>query len=80
MARVTLHYYAQLREQAGRGSEVVDTDAADLAALYAVLAQRHGFSLPQHLLKVAVDDAFADWERRPLDGDEIVFIPPVAGG
>jgi molybdopterin converting factor small subunit len=27
-----------------------------------------------------VNAAFSDWERRLVDGDEIVFIPPVAGG
>jgi hypothetical protein len=46
MPTLRLHYYALLREQAGRSSESVDTTAATPAALYAELAARHGFRLP----------------------------------
>ena len=80
MPRVNLRYYALLREQAGRQSETVDTAAATPAALYAELAARHGFRLPASQLRVAVNAAFCDWQRPLEDGDEIVFIPPVAGG
>jgi molybdopterin converting factor subunit 1 len=80
MPRVNLRYYALLREQAGRQSEAVDTAAATPAALYAELAARHGFRLPASQLRVAVNAAFGDWQQPLEDGDEIVFIPPVAGG
>lgn len=80
MPRVSLQYYALLREQAGRQAETLDTSAATPAALYEELAARHGFRLHASQLKVAVNAAFVDWERRLEDGDEIVFIPPVAGG
>ena len=80
MPRIRLQYYALLREQAGRQSESVDTAAETPAALYAELAQRHGFRLPASPLRVAVNAAFSDWERELRDGDEVVFIPPVAGG
>jgi molybdopterin converting factor subunit 1 len=80
MARVGLRYYALLREQAGRVSEVVDSAARTPAELYAELAGRHGFRLAPAQLRVAVNSAFADWDRPLADGDEVVFIPPVAGG
>lgn len=80
MPRLQLRYYALLREQAGRQSETVDTRAATPAALYAELAARHRFSLPAAQLKVAVNAAFGDWNQALRDGDEVVFIPPVAGG
>lgn len=80
MPTLRLHYYALLREQAGRSSESVDTTAATPAALYAELAARHGFRLPVSQLKVAVNAAFSDWNQALADGDEVVFIPPVAGG
>lgn len=80
MARVRLKYYALLREQAGRGEETVDTAAKDAASLYDELAARHGFSLGRSQLKVAVNAEFSDWSRPLADGDEVVFIPPVAGG
>ena len=51
MPRVSLQYYALLREQAGRQAETLDTSAATPAALYAELAARHGFRLPaSHVL------------------------------
>lgn len=80
MPRLQLRYYALLREQAGRAAETVESRARTPAELYAELADRHGFRLAQSQLKVAVNSAFADWERPLADGDEVVFIPPVAGG
>jgi molybdopterin converting factor subunit 1 len=78
--RIAVEYYAQLREQAGCSHETVDTGAADLAQLYAELQRRHGFTLPQSMLKVAVNAAFVDWQQPLRDGDTVVFVPPVAGG
>ncbi len=80
MTTVTLQYFAQLREQAGAGSEQLTTTAGSLKALYAELAARHGFSLPADALKVAVNARFSDWDRALSEGDIIVFIPPVNGG
>lgn len=80
MTRVTLQYYAQLREQAGASSEQLSTGAATLRDLYAELQARHGFSLPIDALKVAVNTQFSDWDRLLAEGDTVVFIPPVAGG
>jgi molybdopterin converting factor subunit 1 len=80
MPRLRLQYFALLREEAGRQSETVETAAPTPAALYTELAARHGFRLPAAQLRVAVNAAFSDWDRPLQDGDEVVFIPPVAGG
>ena len=80
MARVRLRYFALLRDQAGCGDETVETTATDAAGLYGELAARHGFSLERDRLRVAVNAEFADWSHVLADGDEVVFIPPVAGG
>lgn len=80
MARVTLLYFASLRDAAGAPSETLDTAAPDLAALYADARARHGFALPVERLRVAVDGAFARWTDAVADGSEIAFIPPVSGG
>jgi molybdopterin synthase sulfur carrier subunit/molybdopterin-guanine dinucleotide biosynthesis protein A len=80
MPKLKLHYYALLREQAGRASESLDTAARTPRALYDELSARHRFRLPASQLKVAVNDAFSDWDAPLDDGDEVVFIPPVAGG
>jgi molybdopterin synthase sulfur carrier subunit len=80
MTKVTLQYYAQLREQAGSSGEQLTTSAATLRELYDELQVRHGFSLSADALKVAVNAQFSDWGRTVGEGDTIVFIPPVAGG
>jgi sulfur-carrier protein len=80
MTVVNLQYYAQLREQAGMGSEQVRTEASSLRELYDELRARLGFSLAADALKVAVNAQFSAWDRPLRDGDTIVFIPPVAGG
>lgn len=80
MTVVNLQYYAQLREQAGTGSEQITTAATSLRDLYEELRVARGFSLAADALKVAVNAQFSAWDRPLRDGDTIVFIPPVAGG
>lgn len=79
-ARVTVLYFASLRDAAEIASESFDTDAPDLRVLYLELRARHGFDMPVERLRVAVDGAFAHWHDAPRDGSEIAFIPPVSGG
>ena len=78
--RLTVLYFAALRDSARVASEVVDTTAADLRALYAQLDARHAFGFPERQLRVAVDGDFADWGDAPTEGSEVSFIPPVSGG
>ena len=80
MAKVTLLYFASLRDAAGASSETRDTGAPDLAALYADARERHGFVLPVDRLRVAVDGEFARWTDAVREGSEVAFIPPVSGG
>jgi molybdopterin converting factor subunit 1 len=78
--KVKVRYFALLREESGASSENIDTGAADAAALFAELKSRYKFSLDTSHLKVAVNNNFVDWHTSLKDGDEIVFVPPVAGG
>lgn len=77
---VQVKYFAVLREQAGCSAESVRTSARTAADLYAELKTQHDFTLPREFLKVAVNGEFADWTSPLATGDEVVFIPPVAGG
>jgi molybdopterin-guanine dinucleotide biosynthesis protein A/molybdopterin converting factor small subunit len=78
--KITIQYYALMREQAGRSTETVETTAPTPAQLYDELGARHPFSLAREQLKVAVNGEFCDWSRPLNPGDAVVFIPPVAGG
>jgi molybdopterin-guanine dinucleotide biosynthesis protein A len=75
-----VQYFALLREQAGTRDEAVTTSAATPRELFAELAARHSFTLAPEHLKVAVNAEFSDWSRPLNAGDQVVFIPPVAGG
>lgn len=78
--KLTVLYFAALRDATGIASETIETDATDLRTLYEELQARHGLPFPSRQLRVASDGAFARWEDAPRDGAEIAFIPPVSGG
>ena len=78
--RITVQYYALLREQAGRRDEALVTRARTPSQLYAELSRRYPFSLGPETLRVAINTEFRDWSAPLADGDAVVFIPPVAGG
>ena len=48
--------------------------------IYEELKSRYQFPHKQKQLMVAINEDFASWETILQDGDEVVFIPPVAGG
>ncbi|HWL17131.1 MAG TPA: MoaD/ThiS family protein [Opitutus sp.] len=80
MPRISIQYFALLREQRGLTEEQLETNALTPAALYEELRARHGFTLPANRVRAAVNGDFvaADAPLRP--DDQVVFIPPVAGG
>lgn len=79
MKRVSVEYFAILRERAGRDCEVIETSLSTPADLFAELQSRYDFPVMTSV-KVAINDEFADWQHILQDGDTVVFIPPVAGG
>lgn len=77
---IKLEYFALLRDERGLASETIATAAATPAELYDELRLTHGFSLPRERMMVVVNEAYSGWDHALLDGDTVVFIPPVAGG
>ena len=77
---ITIRYFGQLRELAGKNEEQIVGDETQPDELYASLREQYHFPLAKEHLRVAVNDEFASWETPIRDGDQIVFIPPVAGG
>ena len=80
LRRVSVRYFALLREQAGRGSEALQTAARTPQELYEQLQRERGLQLAPQFLRVAVNDEFGDWQQPLADGDTVAFLPPVAGG
>jgi len=80
LRRLNVRYFALLREQAGRSTEQIETQASTPRELYDELRRRRGLTLAPEFLRVAVNDEFGDWRSPLSDGDTVVFLPPVAGG
>jgi molybdopterin-guanine dinucleotide biosynthesis protein A len=78
--RIDVRYFAVLREQAGRSEESLHSSARTARELYAELRSTRGLRLAPELLRVAVNDEFADWSRTLQADDTVIFLPPVAGG
>jgi molybdopterin-guanine dinucleotide biosynthesis protein A len=78
--RVSVRYFALLREQAGRSAEALHTRARTPQELYRQLQHERGLTLDPRFIRVAINDEFGDWQRLLTDGDTVAFLPPVAGG
>ena len=82
--KLTIRYFASIREALGQGSEAVDTDATSLGALRDELLAR-GCAYAQSLargkaVRAALNQVMSD-EAAPLsEGCEVAFFPPVTGG
>ena len=73
-------YFAILREQRGLSSEDLLTNASTPRALYEEQRSKYHFTLSAERVRVAIDDAFTDWDQPLRHGQKVAFIPPVAGG
>jgi molybdopterin converting factor small subunit len=80
MMTIKICYYAMLCEQARRDTETRQTSAATVSALYAELAHTYQFTMPVESLRAAVNGTIVPMNTALGTGDEITFIPPVAGG
>lgn len=82
--RVSVRFFASIREALGTGVLDVDTTAATLGALRDELIARGGVwaeALARgRAVRVSLNQVMAD-EAVPLrDGAEVAFFPPVTGG
>jgi len=77
---VTVTYFAQLKELTGTSSETIQTDSETPAGLFEEIRAKYNIPLKRKGMMVAVNGDFTDWTSPLSEGEEIVFIPPVAGG
>ncbi len=77
---ITVTYFAQLRELTGTSSETIETDSETPAGLFEELRAKYSIPLKRKGMMVAVNGDFTDWSHPLAEGEEVVFIPPVAGG
>ena len=78
---ITVLYFASLADEANLDQESLNLETPmTLSELYQHVTEKYSFSRPQSQLRVAVNDHFVDWSQPIQSGDQIAFIPPVAGG
>lgn len=82
--KVTIKYFASIREAIGQGSELRDTTATTLAALRDELlaaTPAHAASLARgRSVRMALNQVMSDEAALLSDGCEVAFFPPVTGG
>jgi len=77
---ITVSYFAQLRELTGTNSESLQTDTVTPAGLFEEIRAKYQLPLKRKGMMVAVNGDFIDWSHPLSEDEEVVFIPPVAGG
>ena len=77
---ITVSYFAQLRELTRTNSESLQTDTVTPAGLFEEIRAKYQLPLKRKGMMVAVNGDFTDWSHPLSDDEEVVFIPPVAGG
>ena len=84
MKRITVRYFASIREAVGQGSETLETTATTLGALRTELIARstaHAASLaPGKAVRMALNQDMCALDAAIQNGDEVAFFPPVTGG
>lgn len=75
-----VHYFGMLAERRGLADETLTSSATIARDLYEALAAQHGFNMPHHDLRTAVNDEIVSWDHPLVDGDQIAFLPPMSGG
>ena len=82
--RLTLRYFASIREAIGQASEPYDGKAMDLAALRDELLAR-GAPYAQALarakvVRMALNQVMCGEDAKLVEQAEVAFFPPVTGG
>ena len=78
--QIQVVYFAKIRELTGLDHETFSiSKGSNPTDLLASINEKHQIDIGSNF-KIAVNDAFSDWDVKLNDGDRLVFIPPVTGG
>jgi molybdopterin synthase sulfur carrier subunit len=82
--KITVKYFASIREAIGLGSETLDTPAATVGALREALTAQGGAradSLARgKAVRAAINQVMCNDDAALIEGAEVAFFPPVTGG
>lgn len=79
---ITIRYFAHLKDRLKKETDQFpfDPGITPSAILKRLFTDRAELEKIQHGLRVAINEEYTSMETELSDGDEVVFIPPVAGG
>ena len=79
---IKILYFASLREEIGRASDVIDLPGSDQSAMTVIQAwqQATGLNELSDDLLIAVNQEYTSVDNVLKEGDEVAFFPPVTGG
>jgi molybdopterin converting factor small subunit len=80
MKTIKINYFAHLYEVTKIKNEEICGDFQTARDCYTFLKEKYHFDFEFNQLKVAVNHRFVSWDELLHDQDQIVFVPPVAGG
>ncbi len=82
--KITVRYFASIREALGTGSESLETQATNLAQLRDELIARPGAAAEVlargRAVRLALNQVMSDEAALLTEGCEVAFFPPVTGG
>ena len=78
--KVTIKYFAAMRECCGKSEEILETQAINPKQLFGQICGLYPITLALDTLKVAVNEVYVDFDTPLSEMDTVVFIPPLAGG
>jgi len=82
--KITVRYFASIREAAGKSSEALETGAATLAQLRDALIARGGAGgealARGRAVRMALNQVMSEESATLVEGCEVAFFPPVTGG
>jgi len=82
--RISVKYFASIREALGQGSETLETAAPTVTALRDELIARGGpyaESLARgKAVRIALNQTLSEETAALVEGAEVAFFPPVTGG
>lgn len=80
--RVTVQYYARLRELAGVREWIAEVaDRSTIADVWRACVVAHpAAAVLEGRVSSALNADFAPFDTSVADGDEVAFLPPVSGG
>jgi molybdopterin synthase sulfur carrier subunit len=78
--QITVLYFAQLADLAGKTIESRSISSSSPAKLYAEIQETYPFPYEFTQLQVAINHQLSAHETELKDGDSIAFLPPMTGG